>query len=290
MLRFQRSIRFELIITFLSHFRVYKYSASVVQADVQSQNIVGFQTLDIPAGEWCIITPTFKSVAAANNFKLGDITVCNAEGVEFDDKRSGGSGKSVGVVKVYKMNTASGRLGGNWAYTSTGYANRETTAKETWGWNVGRNELIADGEGLIVNNGGTTLVKFRVAGEVVLQPSIGAKAGEWGIIGNNTPVDRKLSDFMVCNSEGVEFDDKRSGGSGKSVGVVKVYKMNASSGLLGGNWAYTSTGYANRETTAKETWGWNVGRNEIIKAGEALVINNSGTADVIIKVKGPLAE
>ena len=248
-------------------------------------NIVGYQQITVPQG-WSLFTPTFKGVTNST-FKLGDIVLCNASGVEFDDNTSG-AGRSRSKIVVRVMDNGSGELDASACnYTSAGYAKRYGDASGTWGWGANKNVSIAAGSGIIVNNTQGSDVKFQISGEVELTPVYNLPTG-WGVFGNNTPNDITLADIMVCNASGVEFDDNTSG-AGRSRSKIVARKMDASTGeLASASYNYTSAGYAKRYGDAADTWGWGANKSVPIKAGEALIVNNTQGTVVRFRLKSPI--
>ena len=237
--------------------------------------VVGYSYVEVPAG-WSMFTPVFDDVASGD-ITLGDIVVCNASGVEFDDTTAG-SGRSRGKVKVYKMDNTSGNLASSYLYTSAGYASKPAS----WGWGTNKGVALTSGEGVVVYNGQGAKVQFLVSGQVKLVPVLDIPAG-WGIFGNNTPVDVTLGDIVLCNADGVEFDDTTAG-SGRSRGKVKVYKMDNASGNLANSYLYTSAGYASKPAS----WGWGANKEVSVAAGEALVVYNGQGAAVKLQLPAPI--
>ena len=123
--------------------------------------VVGYQYVTVPTG-YSTFTPVFKN-CGNTSFKLGQITVCNENGVEFDDDPAG-AGMCQDEIIVRKTKTGSAlKVGTPWSYTSMAYDEREEAA-DFWGWNENREEPIAPGEGLIVNNIHGKPVIFKLKG------------------------------------------------------------------------------------------------------------------------------
>ena len=126
---------------------------------VESSNIVGYSTVDIPVG-YSMFTPVFESVDSAKDFTLGQITVCNSSGVELDDNESG-AGRCRGYIQVMKLKDGKCEVSDAIGYTTAGYSKR-ATSPEKWGWKTATNTVIAAGEALIVNNENGVARKFKM--------------------------------------------------------------------------------------------------------------------------------
>ena len=246
---------------------------------IESSNIVGYQTVDIPTG-FSMFTPTFENVQGGS-LTLGDITVCNATtGVELDDNASG-AGRVRNTLLVMKLNEGRCEVSTAMSYTTGGYANKGAN----WGWKSNKGVVISAGEGLIVQNESGTALKFRVSGGVTLVPQYNIPTG-YSIFGNNTPVDITLGDMTVCNATtGVELDDNASG-SGRVRNTLAVMKLRDGLCEVAGAMQYTTGGYANKGAN----WGWKSNKGVTIAAGEALIVQNESGMTLKFKLKEPVSQ
>ena len=115
--------------------------------------------MDIPVG-YSMFTPTFENVDSAKSFTLGQITVCNASGVELDDQTAG-AGRCRGDILIMKLKDGKCEVSDSIMYTTAGYSKR-ATSPEKWGWRTATNTVIAAGEALIVNNVNGVTRKFKL--------------------------------------------------------------------------------------------------------------------------------
>ena len=237
-----------------------------------------------------MFTPVFDKIDGTD-YTLEMITVCNANGDEFDDKDvgSGGTGKVAnGKIQVMKLRDGKTELGATWNYTSTAYAYRTMSyVLDTWAWGKNRNQSLISGEGLIVYNGMGATVKFRVAGQVELKPQYNIPTG-YSIYGNNYPGTITLGKITVCNANGDEFNDKtvEAGGTGKvGSGKIQVMKLREKKTELGSVWGYLSNAYDYRTNPAAlDTWAWGKNRNQTLDPGEALIVYNGMGDEIIFKI------
>jgi len=168
--------------------------ASVVQADVFSSNVVGYQKLDL-AGKHAMVSSTFATIGAqGETFTLGEI---KAEGMDpFGD-----------TIQVLDLSTA--KTVGTYAYVdAAAAAGFGDPSAEGW-WDVTllgqeggkRDELpITAGQGFLCNVGSAN-VKLLYTGEVVAGGKEVVLLGKHHILSNLLPMEIELGDIEAVGMD-----------------------------------------------------------------------------------------
>ena len=111
-----------------------------------------------------MFTPVFDKVGGVT-FTVGDITVCNENGDEFNNiaVEDGGTGIiPANGVKVQKLNSGNDIDPGSvYSYSSANYHRRDTQPT-SWGWRGNSTKKLAAGEALIVFNGQEDEIIFKL--------------------------------------------------------------------------------------------------------------------------------
>ena len=239
---------------------------------IESENIVGYQQIDIPNG-YSFFTATFEDITDTN-FNLSDIACKQANGNEW--KTSGSSTtKSAGNIYVRKIAT-NGAYGTQYAYWST---------KTPIGWYDGDTQITGDavkfepGEGMIVYCGNANGAILQVSGSVRLVAANKLVPNGYSFSGNSSPVTINLSAIGCKQYNGSEW--KTSGSSTtKSAGTIYVRKI-GTNGAYGTQYAYWST---------KTPVGWYDGDTQItadavqFEPGEGFIVycGNANGAQIIL--------
>ena len=240
---------------------------------IESENIVGYQQIDIPNG-YSFFTATFENITDTD-FNLSDIACKQADGSEWL-----ASGKSAtkcnGTVYVRKIAT-NGAYGTQYKYYST---------KTPVGWYNGDTQVTGaavkfePGEGMIVYCGNSSGATLQVSGSVRLVAANKVVPNGYSFSGNSSPVAIKLSAVACKQADGSEWL-----ASGKSAtkcnGTVYVRKI-ATNGAYGTQYKYYST---------KTPVGWYDGDTQItgendvtFEPGEGFIVycGNSSGAQVVL--------
>jgi hypothetical protein len=232
------------------------------QADaVESANIVGYQSVEIPTG-FSLFTVTFENVDGGE-YDLKNIKLLDENGAAIES--------SNGKVRIQKMDSTGAYL--------TGYPYRTTRG----GWCSG-NTLLADGavtfksgEAFCVNNGGDTKVQFQVSGSVTIAPqSTSIAAGGFTLIGNMTPQTIDLKSIVPMKEDGSAIET--------SNGKIRVQKMATDGAYL--------TGYPYRTTRG----GWCSGNTLLadgavtLAPGESVCVNNGEDFAIVFKFPSPISK
>ncbi len=161
--------------------------AGLVNAQVESVNIVGYQKIDLPTG-YKMATWTFVPVGSDGTaIRLGDIVPTNFDGNNGD------------MIQFFNLNGA-----GSVSTTATYY--------EDYGWcnYLDETEMLDDmtiplGTGMFVASSQAN-VSFTVAGEVVLDSFQLNVASGYTVVGNSSPVAITLGDITPVNFDGNNGD------------------------------------------------------------------------------------
>ena len=175
--------------------------AGFVSAQVESQNIVGYQTIDLPIG-YKMMTSTFVPVGSAGEvLRLRDITPSNFDG---------------DTVQFFNLN-------GNGAIVTT------ATYYAGYGWADAYNvEIMLDdmtipvGTGMFVSSTQAG-AQFLVAGEVALSSFQLAAATGYTVVGNSSPVAITLADIVPTNFDGDTAQFFNPNGNGTVVMTATYY-------------------------------------------------------------------
>ena len=155
-------------------------------AQVYSENIVGYQTLGLPAG-YQMVTSTFvPTLSTGESLRLGDIVPVNFSGATGD------------LVQFFNLN-------------GTAAIETRATYYEGYGWfDFDTNEPIDNktipvGTGMFVYSSQEN-AEFVVAGEVKLDPIELPIASGYTVVGNSSPVPITLEDVIPSNFSGANGD------------------------------------------------------------------------------------
>jgi len=180
--------------------------AGMVSAQIVSQNIVGYQTIDMPTG-YRDYTSTFIPVGSDGTaIRLGDITPVNFSG-EFGD-----------TIQFFNLN-------------GSGSVSATVTYYDGYGWCDAYTLDILDDMTLPVGTGmfvysSQTDVSFMVAGEVLTDSFQLNVASGYTVVGNSSPVAITLGDIVPSNFSGENGDTAQffsATGSGSVVTTVTYY-------------------------------------------------------------------
>ena len=262
---------------------------------------MGYSSITIQPG-YHLFTATFEDVAG-NEYKLNDITVLNEDGTVWDEKST-----TVSACAIQKMTTD-----GLGYYDSTKMYNYRhyyspvpppSGVDKGLGWYVGSGSgsrvtddiTIKNGEGISINNTAGKDIKLRFSGAVTLTGRSFKVGTGYSLVGNLTPVDVKLNDVVILKADGSVWDEKST-----TVSACAIQKMTTD-----GFGYYDSTKMYNYRhyyspvpppSGIDKGLGWYVGSGSgsrttdeiIIDAGEAVSINNTSGADIIVVFPSPIA-
>jgi len=158
-------------------------AASATGFAIESSNVVGYQTINVPAGS-SMRTSTFKAISG--NYKISDIGVEGATG-------AGG--------EMGQLINADGTWGNSYFYLT------EEEAFVTTGWykDMLGDEAVTDEDVLTVGQAfiftSDSDITFTYAGQVIPQPTYNVPAGS-SIVGNPSPVQVKVSEITVEGATG----------------------------------------------------------------------------------------
>ena len=189
---------------------------------VESENIVGYYDIPVPAG-YSMVTPTFKTISSAP-YDIQDIKVAG----------TGLSGD--GDVMIQLISDEGEWVGEYWYYTKIGY----NVAKD--GWYDIDDEYVEDvgldhGCGVFVSCDNEDVV-FKVYGEVVQTAAANEVFEGYTISGNSSLAEVDLQDIVV------------SGTNLSGDGDVMIQLISDEGEWVGEYWYYTKTGY----NVAKNGW------------------------------------
>ena len=232
------------------------------------------------ASGFSFFTATFKGIGSSS-IDLQSITSVQTDGTAW--KTSGKSAtKCAGDIIVQKIGTDGSYLDA-YAYYST---------KETPGWyaNGGVNYVegvtLAEGEGIIVNNGHSVGAKLVVNGEVQLTPARILPSG-FSFCGNFTPTAIDLQDITSTQVDGSDW--KTSGKSAtKCAGDIIIQKIGTDGSYL--------TAYAYYSTKEIPGWYANGGTDYVAKntvtfaPGEGFIVNNGHSVGARLVLPSPISE
>ena len=242
---------------------------------IESDNIVGYQDITIPAG-FSMYTVTFKQIGA-NSFDIRNIVICNAEGTVMDDSTS--ALRSRNKILVQKLDATTGSL-----YEDTYSFHSRNGWLVLGGEALTPNQVtLGNAEGLYINNGHDSAMKLRVSGEVVLTPISTSLPSGYSIVGNMTPATVDVKDIKILNPDGVEYDDSTS--ALRSRNKVLVQKLDSATGSL-----YETTYSFHSRNGWLVLGGDPLIANQVTLApGESLYVNNGHDNAVYFKFPSPLA-
>ena len=260
-------------------------------ADAISSSIVGYSRANVPA-LWSVFSPVFKGVSTENNVVyLSQITPMLADGTALT-----GDAK----VAAYVLNdTTYGIYGSPYRWYSsldgwsvdgtTKIADNAVTLPVGAGFAVYNNVKTKDGVESTAKGSVATAIAFLVSGEVdlVCQNAIPAL---WSVSGNNSPVQRYLSDFVPTLPNGTALT-----GDAK----VAVYTLNDTTyGIYGtpyrwyaslGGWSLDgTTKLADDAVTFEPGEGFAVYNNIKTKDGVESTAKGSVASAIIFNTKSPL--
>ena len=248
---------------------------------IESENIVGYQQIEIPAG-WSIYTTTFKNVSG-DSVDLNSVAFLNASRQPY--ATTGKTNTMKGKIQIQKI-SADGSYASSYAYFST------IAGTDGKAWSQDGNTAIADGvvtfadgEAFAVNNLTSASVYMQLSGEVELTPKNVVPAG-WSLMGNSTPVDIDLTQISFLNADGLPY--ATSGKTNVMKGKIQIQKINAD-GSYATSYAYFST------IAGTDGKAWSQDGNTAIaegivtlKAGEAFAINNLTSGNVTMVLPSPV--
>ena len=267
--------------------------ATAAESGIVSSDIVGYSRANVPA-LWSVFSPVFKGVATENNVVyLSQITPMLADGTAI------GTDAKVFAYVITDADNGVYGLPYKW-YPSLG------------GWSLNGTEKIADdaivlnvGAGFAVYNdvkmkagvesyskGSTNVaIAFMVSGEVdlVCQNAIPAL---WSVSGNNSPVQRYLSDFVPTLTDGTAINTDAK---------VFVYMLDdADNGVYSqpykwypslGGWSANGTAkIGDEDVVIGSGVGFAVYNDVKMKAGVESYSKGSTNVAIIFNTKSPLAE
>lgn len=161
--------------------------ATVGFAEITSANVVGYQTVDVPAGS-SMRTATFKAISG--DFKISDIGVEGAAG----------AGMEYG-----SMINADGTWGKTYYYLTED----EAFVPTGWYTDMFGGEPVADEDVLTIGQAfiftSDSDITFTYKGEVVPAPVVNVPAGS-SIVGNPSPIDIKMSEIEVEGAAGAGME------------------------------------------------------------------------------------
>ena len=177
--------------------------AGLVNAQVESVNIVGYQTIDIPTG-YKGYTSTFIPVGGDGDvIRLGDITPVNFDGNNADN------------IQFFNLN-------------GSGSVSTTVTYYDGYGWCDAYTFAVLDdmtipiGTGMFVYSSQPN-VSFIVAGEVKLDSFQLNVAAGYTFVGNSSPVAITLGDIVPVNFDGNNADNAQIFSPGGSVSTTVTY-------------------------------------------------------------------
>ena len=197
---------------------------------VTSQNIVGYQNIDVKNG-YQFFTVTFENIQDATKVNIADIKCTKADGTDW--LRTGAGSKACnGVIEMRKID-AEGAYG-----EKIKYYGRNTTDTFGPGWYVDTYDetnlisesnplMLKPGEGLIVyTSKSDSAAKFILSGSVKLDAMDCNIKNGYQFGGNCTPVTLKLSDVQCLKADGSDW--LRTGAGSKACnGVIEIRKVDA---------------------------------------------------------------
>ncbi|OPZ95581.1 MAG: hypothetical protein BWY72_02051 [Bacteroidetes bacterium ADurb.Bin416] len=172
--------------------------AGLAFAQVESVNIVGYQTLSLPTG-YKMATSTFVPVGSdGTSLRLGDIVPTNFDGANGD------------TVQFFNLNGSGSVSTTAWYFAGYGWFDFNTNESLD-------DMLIPAGTGMYVNS---TLAgaEFLVAGEVLQEASTLVLPTGYTVAGNSSPVEITLgqivpnASFDGANGDTVQFFDPTGSG------------------------------------------------------------------------------
>ena len=218
---------------------------------------MGYQQIPISQG-YQLFTVTFKDVTNSQ-YDVQDIKVLKADGSEYT---------TLNKVRIQKL-SAAGEYGTTYNYRLS-----------KGGWCDGAvvlnrgDVLLADGEGVALNNLATESLVLQVSGAVNLEPvSTTVAPNSYQIIGNMTPVEVDIQDVVPYDNDTVYG----------TLNKIRIQKLGAD-GEYGTtyNWRQSKGGWCNGATF--------IGRDAVtLKPGESVAVFNADTAkSVSIHFPSPL--
>jgi len=178
-------------------------ASDLVNAQVESVNIVGYQTIDLPTG-YKMATWTFVPVGSDGTaIRLGDITPANFSGDNGD------------MIQFFNLN-------------GSGLVSNIVTYYEGYGWcdastlEILDNMTVPIGTGMFISSSQTD-VAFTVAGEVALDSFQLNVAAGYTVVGNSSPVAITLGDIVPANFSGDNGDMLQVFAPGGSVSAIISY-------------------------------------------------------------------
>ena len=256
-------------------------------ADVQSANVVGFQTKTVSANTWYMLAPQFNGVADGSTDEIDILKVLSTIDITPQAYAAATAASLCSQIQIYE----------NGGYTTYYYINngRRTGDPQTGsliGW--GKNRTLANEikvkayQGFwvkIISVGDNPQITF--AGEVrdaasTDVPITGSAEGVWTICNNPYPVAAKFADITVT---GIEPQAYAAATAANLCTQIQVYE----------NGGYTSYFYINngRQTGVEGTGsliGWGKNRtlylNDFIQAGQSFWIKAYSSGSLTFKFPG----
>jgi len=225
--------------------------AGMVSAQVESVNIVGYQTVTA-SGQYFSSGPTFVTVGSATaDWNLGDIAVSGMDPftdfIQFLSPNTAGtvlSATYIDAVADAAYGAGDGALIGWWDYNDVGGTSLDA-------------EVFAAGTGFLCNLTSTG-VQFTYSGEVLQGDTALDLAGQkYPMIANLTPVDLTLADVTATGMDPfldfIQFLSPTTAGtvvSATYIDAVADAAYGAGDGALIGWWDYNDVGGTSLDTTA----------------------------------------
>ena len=259
--------------------------------------VVGYSSITVGEG-FHLFTATFED-CAGDEYKLNDIKILNEDGTPWDVQST-----TETACFITKMTTD-----GKGAYDSTKmynychyYRAKPTVLDRGLGWYVGAGNTervtdditIKNGEGISINNTAGKTIKLQFSGAVTLTGRSCKVGTGYSLVGNLTPVEIKLNEVVILKDDGTPWDVQST-----TETACFITKMTTD-----GKGAYDSTKmynychyYRAKPTVLDRGLGWYVGAGNTervndditIPAGEAVSINNTSGADIIVVFPSPIA-